>query len=126
MLKLQSAIIKKKEAIERKKAQQDVRRQIDSLWVFYDRDRSGELDFQESKEFLKDLVMQLELQTEITDHFFKDMFILFDSDNNQNLDRNEMFYFICSLLGILDESNQGFEEMRALHESGKHNSHNCI
>ena len=36
--------------------------QIDMLWVFYDRDKSGALDKEECREFIRDLIKQVKIE----------------------------------------------------------------
>lgn len=61
---------------------------IDKIWEKYDADQSGELDFQETKCYIKDLLGK------IPDDVFKQIFNEFDKDGSGSIGKEEMAEFM--------------------------------
>lgn len=55
--KLQKALELRAEKKRNKKLEQSIRAKIENMWMQYDRDNNGYLDIEETKEFVKDLLL---------------------------------------------------------------------
>ena len=61
---------------------------INQIWAKYDTDHSGELDYKQTKKYVKDTIGG------IPDEIFSNVFDLFDKDNSGTIDKHEMVNFI--------------------------------
>lgn len=61
---------------------------INQIWAKYDTDLSGELDYKQTKRYVKDTIGC------IPDEIFCHVFNLFDKDNSGTIDKHEMVEFI--------------------------------
>ena len=64
---------------------------INQLWAKYDTDLSGELDYRETKRYVKDTIGG------IPDEMFLHVFNTFDKDNSGSIGKSEMIDFINML-----------------------------
>ena len=71
---------------------------IDQIWDTYDVDRSGYLDKDETKKFVKDTLGNLSGGEEFSDEAFDEVFSTFDKDKSGTVEKAEMVVFIKQLL----------------------------
>ena len=87
--------------------QKAIRAIIDQIWEKYDDDNSGELDKDETREFVQDIIGNMDdEQSVFTDEQFDSIFEIFDEDGSGTIDKDEMTNFIEELL------NQGNSNMK--------------
>jgi len=78
--------------------EQAIQAVIDQIWDTYDKDKSGALDKQETKQFVKDTLGNLGGGDEFSDEAFDEVFSTFDKDQSGTVEKNEMVVFIKQLL----------------------------
>jgi Ca2+-binding EF-hand superfamily protein len=71
---------------------------IDNIWDTYDVDRSGALDKEETKRFVKDTMGSLGGGDVFNDQSFDQVFALFDADKSGTIERPEMVSFVKQLM----------------------------
>ena len=76
---------------------------IDEIWIKFDKDNSGYLDKQETRNFLKNILGSMGEREFSEDDFFR-FFTEFDSDNNGIITKNEMRRFIVQVIGQKEAS----------------------
>ena len=72
---------------------------IEKIWQKYDDDGNGELDFYETKNYVKDI-----LGGAIDDNVFSQIFREFDKDGSGCIGKDEMGEFMKIISGDTDES----------------------
>ena len=71
------------------------------MWDTYDADRSGDLDKEETKKFISDILGNIGGSAEqLSDEEFEEVFITFDVDGSGTIEKEEMDEFIMRLLGV--------------------------
>ena len=80
--------------------EQAIQAVIDQIWDTYDKDKSGELDKEETKAFVKDTLGNLGGGGDdgFSDDAFDEVFSTFDKDGSGTVEKNEMIVFIKQLL----------------------------
>ena len=76
------------------------------MWDFYDRDRSGTLDKNESQNFMTDIVKQANLSESFSNLQFNSMFNICDLDGSGTIEKNEMYQFAIKLLKLEGKDQQ--------------------
>ena len=70
------------------------------MWDTYDVDNSGDLDKQETKKFVQDILGNLGSSDQLSDEGFDEVFASFDEDKSDTIEKEEMANFIKQLLGV--------------------------
>ena len=68
---------------------------INQIWDKYDKDNSGSLDKEETKQFVIDTMME---EGEFDQESFEQMFIEFDTDKSGTVEKEEIIAFIKNML----------------------------
>ena len=68
---------------------------VDAIWVKYDVNKSGSLDMDESREFVKDILK--DVGGDFSEAVFQAMFKSFDEDQSGTLEKGEIMTFITRL-----------------------------
>ena len=69
--------------------------EVEKIWILYDLDCNGELDFLETKAYLKEMAYPyLSLSDTKLDEIFRGI----DDDNSGTIDKMEMKYFVIKLM----------------------------
>ena len=71
---------------------------VEELWAIYDEDKSGSLDYDETKLFITETLTSMGQKDAYNDHAFTQMFKRFDTDGNGLIDQEEMKRFIAGLV----------------------------
>ena len=82
---------------------------IDKIWDTYDLDHSGTLDINECKKFVEDTFGKLGSGCKYStfgDELFNYVFAKHDKDDSGEIEREEMFELIKSILRIANEKSQ--------------------
>jgi hypothetical protein len=83
-----------------------VKGMIDNIWEQYDADKSGELDKEETRAFIKDTYSKLPSGTGSYDEAqFNDVFNTFDTDGSGTIEKNEMIGFLKKILNLTDPTS---------------------
>ena len=76
-----------------------IRKCVDDIWDEYDKDNSGALDKDETKEFVKNTLSEMGINGEFeTD--FDACFAEFDKDKSGTIEKDEMAVFIKKVAGL--------------------------
>ena len=67
---------------------------VDEIWSKYDKDNSGELDKNETKQFVMDTLQDMADGAGFSDADFDQCFAEFDKDGSGNIEKDEMVEFI--------------------------------
>ena len=67
---------------------------IDNMWEKYDVDRSGALDREETKNFVRYTLLDMNAEDSFDDAAFEHVFNHFDKDGNGTIDKEEMLMFL--------------------------------
>ena len=73
---------------------------IDDIWKNYDKDNSGFLDKEETKEFVKNTLNEMGETGEFAEQDFEACFKEFDKDGNGTISKDEMKIFIKKVAGL--------------------------
>ena len=73
---------------------------VDDIWGTYDKDNSGALDKDETKEFVKNTMSEMGEGGEFSEGDFESCFKEFDKDGNGTISRAEMRDFIKKVAGL--------------------------
>ena len=73
---------------------------IDDIWDSYDKDKSGFLDKNETKQFVKSTLMEVGDNGAFSEEEFEKCFKKFDKDGNGQISRDEMKAFIKDVAGL--------------------------
>ena len=73
---------------------------IDDIWKTYDKDNSGFLDKQETKQFVKNTLSEMGESGEFSEQDFEACFKEFDKDGNGTISKEEMKIFIKKVAGL--------------------------
>ena len=65
--------------------------EVEKIWILYDLDNNGELDFAETKAYLKEMAYPY---LSIPDDKLDDLFRSIDYDGSQTIDKVEMQLFV--------------------------------
>ena len=69
--------------------------EVEKIWILYDLDYNGELDFDETKAYLKEMAFPtLQLSDDTLDAIFRQI----DYDKSGTIDKIEMKYFVLKLM----------------------------
>ena len=79
------------------------------MWENHDRDNSGQLDKEEAREFIRELLTALDLGDVFSDELFEVMFAEFDEDQSETVEKSEMLDLIKNILGLDKKSNASIE-----------------
>ena len=70
---------------------------VESIWEIYDKDKSGDLDKEETRRFCNDTMGEKDANGNnkgISDEDFEEIFEKFDEDGSGTVDKGEMVSFI--------------------------------
>lgn len=73
---------------------------IQDIWIKYDKDNSGALDFNETKNFVTSTLNDMEENVQFSDADFEACFKEFDMDGNGTICKDEMKIFIKKIAGL--------------------------
>ena len=73
---------------------------IDDIWANYDKDKSGFLDKNETKAFVKNTLSEMGENGEFSEADFEACFKEFDKDGNGTISKDEMKIFIKKVAGL--------------------------
>ena len=73
---------------------------IEDIWKNYDKDKSGALDKEETKNFVKNTLTEMGEKGEFSEADFEACFKEFDKDGNGTISRDEMKIFIKKVAGL--------------------------
>ena len=73
---------------------------VQQIWKEFDDDESGALDRDETKEFVKKMLLEVGESTDFSDEEFNKCFEEFDTDGNGTVDKDEMKEFIMKICGL--------------------------
>ena len=71
---------------------------VDLIWLQYDQDGSGELDFEEARNFLKEVLASVNDQLTFDDKKFAKMFHQYDASKDGTLSKEEMTHMVQALV----------------------------
>ena len=69
--------------------------EVEKIWILYDLDNNGELDFTETKAYLKEMAYPY---FSITDEKLDEIFRSIDCDGSGTIDKKEMKLFVQKLM----------------------------
>ena len=73
---------------------------VADIWTQYDTDGNGTLDKNETKEFVKKTLGEMDSNDDFSDEDFNACFAEFDKDGNGTIDKAEMALFIKKVAGL--------------------------
>ena len=73
---------------------------VDDIWAQYDVDNSGALDRDETKEFVKKTLREMDDTDNFSEEDFDACFKEFDKDGNGTIEKVEMAAFIKKVAGL--------------------------
>ena len=76
---------------------------VEDIWGTYDKDNSGALDKEETKQFVKDTLKEMadgDDQDEFNEEDFNKCFEEFDKDGSGTIEKDEMALFIKKVAGL--------------------------
>ena len=73
---------------------------VDDIWSEYDKDNSGFLDKEETKQFVKNTLNEMQDNNDFSETDFEACFLDFDRDGSGTVHRNEMAIFIKKVAGL--------------------------
>ena len=73
---------------------------IEEIWTNYDKDNSGFLDKTETKQFVKNTLLEVNEKGDFSESEFEKCFKEFDKDGNGQISRDEMKAFIKKVAGL--------------------------
>lgn len=106
--RLEKKMADRAEKTRLKNIEKKIRDKIEEIWEQYDRDRSGSLDKEESRDFIRDLLDSMDLYGGYTDRYFDEIFQEFDADESGTVEKNEMLLLIKKILGLEVPEDKGF------------------
>ena len=77
-----------------------IRKCVDDIWDEYDTDRSGSLDKEETKLFVKNTLSEMNDSGDFSEADFDACFREFDKDNSGSIEKDEMAIFIKKVAGL--------------------------
>lgn len=78
-----------------------LRKVVDEIWVKFDEDKSGKLDIEEAKEFVKSTLAESGEASCFNEGEFNKLFKeKFDIDGDGTVDKEEMLKFIMEISGL--------------------------
>ena len=69
--------------------------EVEKIWILYDLDENGELDYEEISHYLKEVAYP---HLKMTQDHIRSIFDSIDSDGNGTIDKDEMVKFVDTLL----------------------------
>ena len=69
--------------------------EVEKIWILYDADNNGKLDFEEVESYLKEMAFP---HLKLTDREVREIFDEIDDDGNGSIDKKEMFQFVCKIM----------------------------
>ena len=73
---------------------------VDIIWAEFDKDKNGALDKDETKNFVKTTLAEVNNSGEFSDENFEACFKEFDDDGSGTIDKEEMFLYIKNVAGL--------------------------
>lgn len=73
---------------------------VDELWDKYDDDFNGYLDFDETRNFMQDIMKQIPNSQEFSEEAYKELFTEIDEDESGTIEKPEIENFVKKLLEI--------------------------
>ena len=73
---------------------------VDEIWSKYDTDGNGNLDKEETKQFVRDTLSDMSDGAGFNDEDFDQCFREFDKDNSGTIEKGEMVQFIKQVAGL--------------------------
>ena len=70
------------------------------IWIKYDEDESGDLDYEEARSFMNEVMKNMDDAFELSDNRFRKHFEKYDKDKGGTLDKEEMTGLITDMLKI--------------------------
>ena len=77
-----------------------IKKCVNDIWAQYDTDGNGTLDKNETKEFVKKTLTEMDSNDDFSDQDFDACFSEFDKDGNGTIDKDEMALFIKKVAGL--------------------------
>lgn len=77
-----------------------IKKMVDDIWEQYDDDNSGELDKEETRQFVQDNLEEMADGAKFNDRDFEQCFLDFDKDGSGTIDKDEMVQFIKRVAGL--------------------------
>ena len=77
-----------------------IMRCVDDIWRDYDEDNSGELDKDETKNFVFDTLKEMSDDCQFNEDDFEKCFCEFDVDGSGTIEKDEMVLFIKKVAGL--------------------------
>ena len=91
-------------------SEQVIQTVIEHIWEEYDEDKSGSLDFEETKFFLQDGLGFLGLEDyKLDEEMFRNIFNQYDEDQSGTIDKDEMAILIKSMMGGIKGSTDEYK-----------------
>lgn len=75
---------------------------MDNLWDEYDADGNGTLDIDETRNFIKSIMLQVPGAQEFSEEAFSELFAEFDEDGSGTIEKPELVQFLKKL--VTDDS----------------------
>ncbi len=73
---------------------------IDDIWRTYDKDQSGYLDKNETRQFVRNTLVEMGDKGQFSESNFDECFNEFDKDGSGTITRDEMKFFIKKVAGL--------------------------
>ena len=82
-------------------SEQVIQTVVEYIWQEYDTDKSGALDFEETKRFMQDGLLSLGMPKDyqLDEQFLRNTFERYDEDKSGTIEKDEMFVLIKSMFG---------------------------
>ena len=77
-----------------------IMRCVDDIWRDYDEDGSGELDKEETRNFVFDTLKEMSDDCQFSQEDFERCFEEFDEDGSGTIEKDEMVMFIKKVAGL--------------------------
>ncbi len=77
-----------------------IKRCVDDIWREYDQDASGELDKEETRQFVFDTLREMSDDCQFSHADFEKCFKEFDTDGSGTIEKEEMVVFIKRVAGL--------------------------
>ena len=78
-----------------------IKRCVDDIWRDYDEDESGELDKEETRNFVFDTLKEMSDDFQFNIDDFEKCFKEFDADGSGTIEKHEMVIFIKKVAGLV-------------------------
>ena len=77
-----------------------IMRCVDDIWQQYDQDNSGELDKEETRQFVFETLREMSDDCQFSHEDFEKCFQEFDADGSGTIEKEEMVVFIKRVAGL--------------------------